>query len=94
MSTAPPPAPADIDGRLRSLELSNARQETEFRAMRSKMDDVHKALVNGGNGLVVRVDRLEQAEKRRAKLVSTAVGAAIAAVVGSVWTWVRTGGLR
>lgn len=92
--SSPPPVSADFEARMRALEMSSVEMRTEFRAVRGQVAEIHKAIVNGGNGLGVRVDRLEQAEKRRAKLVSTAVGAAVAAVVGSVWTFVKTGGLR
>lgn len=37
------------------------------------------------NGLVVRVDRLEQAEQRRGWWSKTALGAAITAAIGSLW---------
>lgn len=42
----------------------------------------HKLNGNGTEGLVVRVDRLEQSDKKRSFIANTAVGAAVVALVG------------
>ena len=56
---------------------------------------LEKLLTGNGEpskGMVVRVDRLEQAEGRRSFITKTLIGAWVAAVAGSVWAWVRAKG--
>jgi len=45
----------------------------------------HLLLGNGSDGLVVRIDRLEQNEDRRSKLTWAAVGSSIACAIGLVF---------
>ena len=65
-------------------------RETWEERVERKLDFLCTLLTGNGDpqkGLVVRVDRLEQAEKRRKWWVGTAVGAAIVAVVNAVMMW-------
>jgi hypothetical protein len=42
---------------------------------------------NGGPGINTRLDRLEQTEARRGKLIFAAVAASIVAAVGTIFSW-------
>lgn len=58
----------------------------------AKLDKILKHLEgNGREGLIVRVDRLEQTEKRRSRLVLTVAATVIALVVKTGWELLTTG---
>lgn len=62
-------------------------------AMEEKLNDI-VLTINGPKGepekgVVVRMDRLEQSEKRRSVLSKTAVGAACAALAGMIVSWFK-----
>lgn len=63
--------------------------DSEFqRAVMERLTRIEHLLTGNGNpekGIIVRVDRLEQNESRRAKYVGAAVGSAIAAVAAALW---------
>lgn len=64
-------------------------------AIQADVTEIKAALLGdlrgGKPGVIGRVDRLEQSEKRRVFLTQSAVGAAITAVVASVWSWFAHG---
>lgn len=64
-------------------------------AIQADVAEIKTALLGdlrgGKPGVIGRVDRLEQSEKRRVFLTQSAVGAAITAVVASVWSWLSHG---
>ena len=58
----------------------------------AKLDKILKHLEgNGREGLIVRVDRLEQTEKRRSRLVWTVAAAVIALVAKTGYQLIKTG---
>lgn len=72
-----------------------AAQMIELRHIRDRVDEVHKLLLGNGTperGLVIRVDRLEQSEARRAKIVGAAVVASAGALVKAFWATFSGGG--
>ena len=65
----------------------NIHEDCECSHVRDKVDEIHRILTGASEpsrGVVVRLDRLEQAESRRNFWVTTAVGAAIAAVIAAL----------
>ena len=73
---------------------------TKVEAINIKLDDIKTCNMNLNNridnlllhpkdGMVVRLDRLEQNEESRHWWMKTAVGAAIASVVTSVWAHIK-----
>jgi len=67
--------------------LAEARRDDS-----AKLDKILKHLEgNGRDGLIVRVDRLEQTEKRRSRLVWIVAAAVIALVVKTGWELLNTG---
>lgn len=55
--------------------------------VRDKVDEIHRILTGASEpsrGVVVRLDRLEQSESRRNFWTTTAVGAALTAIVGTL----------
>ena len=63
--------------------------------MRKQVSDIHGLLTGGSEpsrGIIVRMDRLEQAEKWRDWLTKAAIGVALSAVGAVVAGWVKSGG--
>lgn len=65
------------------VEVKLARIEVHLSQLTTQLAQISAALTgsNEAPGMVVRLDRLEQAESRRAKLVWLAISAAITALV-------------
>lgn len=63
-----------------------ARVEVLVSSTDEKLDQVLHALHgNGEPGMKVRVDRLEQAEKRRAKVIWAAITSAVGLATAALW---------
>ena len=58
---------------------------TDIEANLNRLNTYHHG--NGKPGINTRLDRLEQTETRRGKLIFTAVGASIVATVGAIVSW-------
>lgn len=71
----------DIDERLRLVEVQVARLATATERMLGQHDDI--LTENGREGLVVRMDRLEQVEKKRTWTIRALV-TGLVALVGRV----------
>jgi len=56
-----------------------------------KQDELMRAIYvgNGKDGIMVRVDRLERAERTRARVVWVAVSATIIFAVTAFWNWIK-----
>jgi len=64
----------------------------EFASIQAKLDRLDEAIRgNGKPGIQLRLDRLEAAEKSRAKLIWIIVGAAATLAVTAVWQQVFGG---
>ena len=64
----------------------------EFAAISAKLDRLDEAIRgNGRPGIQVRLDRLEAAEKSRARLIWIIVGSAVTLAVSQVWQQVFGG---
>ncbi len=71
------------------VEVKLARIEERLSTIQQQLTQFGTLLmgVDGKPGIVVRLDRIEQAEGKRSKFVWLAVGAAITALVKSVLPW-------
>ena len=64
----------------------------EFAAINAKLDRLDEAIRgNSRPGIQVRLDRLEAAEKSRARLIWIIIGAAVTLAVSQVWQQVFGG---
>jgi hypothetical protein len=82
---------------LRSLVTSQAVQTEKLNQIGIQVSELHAAIHGPpgepDHGLPLRVDRLEQTEKRRAKLIWLLVGSVVGLVVqagGSLLGWIKT----
>ncbi len=71
------------------------RIEINQRAMHTKVDTICEVVTGNGTprkGLIVRVDRLEQARLFRMWLSNIVVVAGVGAVISGAWAWMKSGG--
>lgn len=70
-----------------SSHSDNIHDDCECSHVRDKVDEIHRILTGASEpsrGVVVRLDRLEQSESRRNFWTTTAVGAALTAIIGTL----------
>ena len=62
----------------------------QIRTSLSKLvDKVDTLLLDSDKGLVLKVDRLAEAEKKRSWLVKTALGAGFSSVLAHIWSFLK-----
>jgi hypothetical protein len=71
----------ELDTRLRLIENSVAAIET---LLKTKVEQFESTL--GDPGIVLRVDRIEAKERIRGWIAKTALGAAVTAFIGFIWS--------
>lgn len=75
--------------------MPEACEHEDIKAIKRDVAKVLKLLDGNGEperGLVVRVDRIEQREKARSKVLWTVGAGALTALGTTVWGWVTKGG--
>lgn len=79
-----------MSGELHEISQTLGRIEGKLNAVVQRQDEHHATLYgNGAPGLKTRLDRLEQTEATRSKLVWVAITAAGTAFVKSLASWFR-----
>jgi len=69
--------------------------DDQLTRIEKKIDRLDQLITGGdspNSGIIVRMDRIEQAEKRRNAWMLAAIGASTTAIVSAAWKWITTSG--